>query len=309
MIDITVSIVNWNTGDLLSECLKCIEQTGGDLRLQVIVVDNNSNDDSFEKAKLQFGCAEFIKNFGNRGFSAANNQALALAEGEFFLLLNPDTVLHPGALNRMLSFLRSHPGVGAVGPKLVYGDGALQIGYSGWHLSPRSLLAGHLGWKILGKDPLSGIAPDQPTAVAGLMGACILLRKTAIDKIGPMDEGFFLVYEEADWCYRLYKSGWTIWYLPDAVVTHFTGQSSRHIPGKGLIETNWSLKYYTKKHFGLLASTALTVFFILLYIWRLLKASIKEVLIGKCQELEERKIRFKYILTGLLTKRKPDAML
>lgn len=300
MIDVTISIVNWNTGDLLLQCLKSIEQTRGDLRLQVIVVDNNSNDDSFEKAKFQFGWAEFIKNFDNRGFSVANNQALALAEGEFFLLLNPDTVLHPKALEQMVNFLRSHSDVGAVGPKLVYGDGSLQRNYSSRHVSPRSILSNYLGWKILGEDPLSDIVPEQPVLVTSLMGACLLLRRSAIEQIGPMDEKFFLVYEEADWCYRLVKAGWTIWYLPEAVVTHFCSQSSKQIWGKGLIETNQSLKYYIKKHYGTLIVNVLSIILISLYCWWLLKTLVKEVLVGANDELKNRRIRFKYLLIGLL---------
>lgn len=304
MFDITIAIVNWNTGHLLEQCLTSVKDNNGGLSLQVIVVDNNSSDQSAKQSQIKHPWVRFIYSQENKGFSSGNNLALAQSEGSYFLILNPDTVVHPGTLQILKDFLDKNTAVAAVGPKMFYGDGVMQYSWSGRLVSPRSIIADTLGWKWLGSDPLGNKSLDTDTEVKGLMGACIMLRKEAIDRIGPMDENFFLVYEEADWCHRLIKSGWGVWYLPGATLTHFTGQSSQHIPGKGLVETHQSLKYYLTKHYGWLVSRATVLFLMGLYGWWTIKTSIKEKIFGSNPEIEIRKTRFKYILQGLLTSRR-----
>ncbi|MDO9069259.1 MAG: glycosyltransferase family 2 protein [Deltaproteobacteria bacterium] len=304
MIDLTIAIVNWNTDHLLEGCLRSIKETIGELSLQVVVVDNKSSDQSAVRAQKEHPWAEFIYSPVNAGFSSGNNLALAKAQGRYFLLLNPDTVVQPGALQSLKDFLDENPATAAAGPRMDYGDGSLQQSWSGRLVSPKAILADTLGWKWLGVDPLGNRIPDRDTKVKGLMGACIMLRKSAIDQVGPMDDKFFLVYEEADLCHRLIKAGWSIWYLPQARITHFTGQSSQHIPGKGLIESYQSLKYYLGKHYGRPASWATSQALICIYIWWSLKTAVKEMIFGYSPELESRKERFNYILHGLLTSRR-----
>lgn len=304
MFDITIAIVNWNTGHLLEQCLASLKDNNSGLSLQVIVVDNNSSDQSAKQAQIKHPWVQFIYSQENKGFSSGNNLALAQAEGSYFLILNPDTEVHPRALEIMKDFLDKNPAAAAVGPKMLYGNGGLQYSWSGRLVSPRSILADTLGWRWLGSDPLGDKNMNIDTKVKGLMGACIMLRKEAIDRIGPMDENFFLVYEEADWCHRLIKSGRGVWYLPGATITHFSGQSSQHIAGKGLVETYQSLKYYLAKHYGWRVSRAMVLFLMGLYGWWTIKTGIKEKIFGSTPEIESRKTRFKYILQGLLTSRR-----
>lgn len=303
MTDITIAIVNWNTGQLLEGCLRSIKETKGGLSLQVVVVDNNSGDQSARQAQQKHPWADFIYCPDNRGFSSGNNLALAQARGKYFLMLNPDTEVRAGALQLLKDFLDCHPGAAAAGPRLEYGDGSLQRSWSGWLVSPRTILAETLGWKWLGSDPLGSRVPDGGTEVKGLMGACIMLRKEAVDQVGRMDENFFLVYEEADWCHRLIRADWTVWYLPSARVTHYTGQSSQHIPGRGLVETYQSLKYYLSKHYGPLASLTTVLALTVLYSWWSFKTMVREIIAGASPETESRKERFRYILQGLLSNR------
>jgi hypothetical protein len=304
MTDITVAIVNWNTGPLLEQCLASLQKNRGRLSLQVIVVDNNSGDQSARQAQQKHPWADFIYSPENRGFSSGNNLALARARGKHFLMLNPDTEVRAGALQILKDFLDSHPGAAAAGPRLEYGDGSLQRSWAGRLVSPRTILAETLGWKWLGVDPLGRCVPEGDTEVKGLMGACIMLRKEAVDQVGLMDENFFLVYEEADWCHRLIGAGWSLWYLPGAKVTHYTGQSSQHIPGKGLVESYQSLKYYLSKHYGRSAFWATSLALVCIYSWWSLKTAVKKMIFGYSPELESRKVRFSYILQGLLTSRR-----
>ena len=304
MIDITIAIVNWNTGVLLDDCLDSVRATRGNLALQTIVFDNGSSDGSAIRAQAKHPWAEFIFNQGNPGFSTANNQALARATGRYFLLLNPDTVLRLGALTRLLEFMDADPAAGAAGPRLEYPDGSLQVSWSGRLVSPCSILADILGWRMFGADPLAGKAPEVPIRVQGLMGACIMLRKGVIDQIGPMDERFFLVYEEADWCCRVLRASKDIWYVPDAAVVHHAGGSSQYIPGKGLIETQHSLKYYIAKHYGVVTSAAMVAALVIIYGWWLMKTHVKRALLGLDEVTALRLERFRYILRGLLTSRK-----
>jgi hypothetical protein len=303
MFDITISIVNWNTGSLLERCLSSIKSNCDGISQQVIVVDNNSEDQSARQAQDKHPWAEFIYCNENRGFSSGNNRALNLAKGKYFMLLNPDTEVLPGALATMKCFLDRETRAAAAGPHLEYGDGRLQRSWSGWLVSPRSIIAETLGWKWLGSDPLGTEVPAENTEVKGLMGACIMLRKEAIDRVGSMDENFFLVYEEADWCHRLINDGWSIWYLPAARVIHHTGQSSRHIPGKGLVESFHSLKYYLTKHYGTMASLFTVTLLTGLYLWWSAKTEVKIKLAGTTPETEARRERFRYILRGLLTEK------
>jgi len=300
-IDITVSIVNWNTGPLLANCLDAINQNKGKLRLQLIVVDNNSHDASLALTQQRFPTVTYISNTGNPGFAAANNQALTLAKGKYFLMLNPDTVLHPGSLQALWQFGEAHPRSGAIGARLLNEDGSWQPSYYGYPTTPRTVLRDHLGWSILGNDPLANLELKEPAQVSALMGACILFRCSAIDQIGLMDERFFLVYEEGDWLYRLEQAGWEIWFNPTAMVTHLCGRSTCQLAGGGYRETMRSMKYYLHKHFGLPAALGVSSVLIALCTWRLVKTEVKGAIIGRGSEYRYRRMRFGNMLIGLLT--------
>lgn len=300
-IDITVSIVNWNTGPLLANCLDAIEQTRGKLRLQVIVVDNNSQDSSLALARQSFPGATYIANTGNPGFASANNQALALAKGKYFLMLNPDTVVHPGSLQALWQFGEAHPRAGAIGARLLNEDGSWQPSYYGHPTTPRTVLRDHLGWSILGNDPLANMELKEPAQVSTLMGACILFRCSAIEQVGPMDDRFFLVCEEGDWLYRLEQAGWELWFNPTAAVTHLRGRSTCQLAGGGYRETMRSIKYYLRKHFGLPAVLGVSSVLIALCAWCLVKTEIKGMIKGRGTEYRYRRLRFGNMLIGLLT--------
>ncbi|MDX1614264.1 MAG: glycosyltransferase family 2 protein [Candidatus Promineifilaceae bacterium] len=248
---LSIVIVNWNTRDHLANCLSAIEHNHGMVReaLQVIVVDNNSSDGSVALVEERFSWTMLIANQRNLGFAAANNQGIERSRGEFVLLLNADTRLHVGALERLLSFMATHPEAAAVGPRLLNTDGSLQVSCQPMLTPFREF------WRLLFLDRVVPFASyrmnewssDEARQVDVLLGACLLLRRSVLDEVGLLDESYFMYTEEVDLFYRLSKSGYRSWYLPTATVTHHGGASSRQIPEKMYLELYRSkVRFYRK---------------------------------------------------------------
>ncbi len=293
---LTISIVSWNTKDLTRNCIKSIYEAERDFALRIIVVDNNSSDGSAKAMRKAYPEVLVLENETNKGFAAANNQALAVSDSDFFLLLNPDTIVNKDSLKDMLDFLVHHVTVGAVGPRLVYPDGSLQKSYSTQFPSLAMILSHH--GLLKDPDPPHKTVLKKPMPVACLMGACLMLRRRAIEDVGPMDEAFFLIYEEADWCYRLNKSGWLVYYLPQSTVVHYQGQSEKLIPGKGIIETQVSLQYYLRKHYGILTGILGILLMISIHSIWFIKNEIKALIFGDSEQIEYRRTLNKYVLLG-----------
>lgn len=252
---VSVIVVSWNTRDLLRNCLLTLDRearVSEDCDIEVFVVDNGSTDGTVEMLRKSFPSVVLIANTENVGFAAANNQALARCKGEYVLLLNPDTELKAGALNRMVQFLISRLYVGAVGPLLLGPDGSLQES-----CYPRPTLFREL-WRLLYLDhlyplavyPMSRWALDRPRQVETLQGACILVKNAVLDEIGHLDQNFFIYTEEIDLCRRITTAGWRIYWLPVAAVVHYGGQSTRQIASQMFIELYRSKLQYFRKHNG-----------------------------------------------------------
>jgi GT2 family glycosyltransferase len=196
-----------------------------------------------------------IANKTNRGFAAANNQALELVKGDFVLLLNPDTEVHPGAINTLIRFMQAHPQAAIAAPQLLNSDGTIQRSCRQF---PTFL--GML-YELLG---LSRFFPDKPLFRQYKMldwehdderqvdqpeGACLLLRSQVIKQVGYLDEGFFMLFEEVDWCYRIKQAGWQIWFTPAAHVTHHYGQSIKQVKVKMILSSHRGLYRFWRKHY------------------------------------------------------------
>jgi len=252
---LSVIVVSWNTRELLRRCLKALNQELVDLESEVFLVDNHSSDRSAEMVAAEFPSVHLIANQSNRGFAAANNQALVLAKGENILLLNPDTELQPGALVSLFSFLDSHPAAAVVAPQLLNSDRSIQR-------SCRQFpsFSGML-YEILG---LSRLFPSQPAfrqyklldwnhdderQVDQPEGACLLVRRQVIEQVGLLDEGYFMLFEEVDWCYRIKQAGWEIWFTPSATVIHHYGQSIKQVKAKMILSSHRGLYRFWWKHY------------------------------------------------------------
>lgn len=229
-MDLSIVIVNWNTRELLAQCLASLPGATAGLTGEVIVVDNGSTDGSPALVAERFPSVRLLTNGENLGYVRANNQALPLAQGRYVVLLNSDTVAPPESLTRMVQLMDEHPTVGAAGPKLLNPDGTFQGSYAYFPtLGSVALSAAGLARRLyLPYDPSPAPRPDEVShPVDWVPGACLLIRRAALEQIGPLDESFWMYSEDTDWCYRLWLAGWQVYYLPEVAVIHVGGGSSR----------------------------------------------------------------------------------
>jgi hypothetical protein len=266
--ELDVVIVNWNVAELLRGCLASLLSAPdaslgvegwlqmGRYRARVWVVDNASRDDSAAMLQRDFPWVALIASPTNLGFTGGNNLALRRTEGRHALLLNPDTRVVGSAIPYMLDYMEAHPQVAVVGPRLRYGDGAPQ---SSRRRFPTLMTA------LMESTPLELLWPGNPWArayrmadtpddreqpVDWLVGACLMVRQSAIQQVGLLDEGFFMYSEELDWCRRMAAVGWGAVYLPQAEVIHYEGRSSGQVVAARQIRFNSSKVRYFCKHHG-----------------------------------------------------------
>lgn len=229
MVDLSVIIVNWNTRELVTRCVQHVYDTVQSLSLEVIVVDNASTDDSVTAIRGMYPQVKIIQNCENVGFARANNQAAAASTGRYLLLVNSDAWLQTGAARALYDLAESQCRAGIVGACLLNPDQSFQASHTPFPtLEQEFLILSGLGRKLYGRwYPSHG--PDQVTRIVDYVeGACLLVRREALDQVGGMDEGYFMYAEEVDWCYAMQKSGWQVWYQPAARVIHLGGASSQH---------------------------------------------------------------------------------
>jgi len=228
-MDISVIIVNYNTKNLLRNCLHSVYETVKNISFEILVVENASQDGSPAMLREEFPQVQVIENSQNRGFAAANNQALALMKGRYALLLNTDTVLKEKAVYELFSFMETHPGVAMASGQLLNADGSKQNSIANFP----SL------WTLLFNVPLlEMIFPQKypskrylhkdPIEIDSGIGACLLVRRKAIEEVGLFDERYFFFFEETDWALQMKKAGWKIFHVPSAYIYHFQGQSIGH---------------------------------------------------------------------------------
>lgn len=252
-MDLSIIVVSYNTRELLADCLRSIAASTQYLAHEVIVVDNASQDASAEMVAAEFPEVRLISNDDNRGFAAANNQAIAVARGEYVLLLNSDARLRQGALQDMVSHLATHPRTAVVGGQLFNTDGTFQSSYfdfPGWS-SELLLLTGLARW-VKGPTFPSHKQADSTTArsVDWVSGALFMVRRAAIDEIGLLDERYFMYAEEMDWCLRMHQNGWGVDYLPEAQAVHVTSASAHRQPERRRAQVYWSKYLFVRKHWG-----------------------------------------------------------
>ncbi|HZT43833.1 MAG TPA: glycosyltransferase family 2 protein [Chthonomonadaceae bacterium] len=263
-MDISVIILNWNTAALLEKCLHSLYCPQPDLAMEVLVVDNASEDGSAAMVRRRFPQARLIVNKRNLGFGAGNNVAIPQTRGRYVLFLNSDTVVTPGALVTMVRCADSQPDIGILGPKLLNSDGSLQ--YSCRHYPT-------LGAGFFRNTPLGRLFPKNRFATDYLMqdwdhttqrdvdwvsGAALMIRREVLDQIGGFDEDFYFYCEDVDLCWRAsHIAPWRVTYFPDAVIYHHIGKSSDKVPTRMTYEFHRSMYLFYKKHYA--ASTPLPV--------------------------------------------------
>jgi len=255
-----VIIVNWNTKDLLCQCIDSLTQTLKKIDTEVFVVDNGSTDGSVAAVREKVSGVRLIENLVNLGFAKANNQAISLSSREYLLLLNPDTQVKDEAIERMLFFMDAHPEAGVVGAQLLNVDGSKQNSIANFpSLATELLNKSLLRWLFPDKFPGKETDYPGPVEVDSVIGACMMARRKALEQVGLLDEEYFLFLEETDWCYRMKKAGWKIYHIPQAEVLHFQGKSAEAEKGKARIEYYRSRYHYFRKNRGSFQSSVLFI--------------------------------------------------
>jgi len=225
-MDLSVVIVNWNTESLLRDCLRSVYDTAKGITFEVIVVDNASSDGSVAMLKVEFPQVRRIENYENRGFAAANNQAFRVMTGRYALLLNSDTVLTEGAVHELYAFMEEHPEAVMACGQLLNADGSKQNSIAAFP-TLLSLLVNMPLLEILFPARYPGKRQEyrHPIEVDSGIGACLIVRKSAIDGVGGLDERYFFFFEETDWARTMREAGWKIYHVPTARIYHFQGKS------------------------------------------------------------------------------------
>lgn len=267
MLDLAIVIVNYNTRDLLRECLRSLYRSEGRLSYRVIVVDNASTDDSAAMVRAEFPQADLICSHRNGGFAFANNLGLRRAgfndDGSFTsqapryaLLLNPDTMLPPAALAGMVAFMDEHPQAGAAGPKLVLTDGRLDLACRRSFPTPEVSFYRMVGLsklfprsRLFGRYNMTFADPDELVEVDSVVGAFMMVRREAIAQAGLLDETYFMYGEDLDWAYQIKANGWKIYYNPSVTVTHVKRAASRHNP-KARVEFYRAMDVFYRKFYA-----------------------------------------------------------
>jgi GT2 family glycosyltransferase len=260
-VDLSIIIVNWNTRELLFDCLASVQDNLGDLQAEVIVVDNASTDGSVAMVKSRFPEAVLLANDDNRGFAAANNQGFEIARGRHFLLLNSDTVVHGDVIEKSVAYMDENPDVGMMGCRVLNDDGTTQTTCSRYPTFVNLMLQTFglnrlsAGWcrryQMLDWDR------DDEREVEVISGCYLLARAEAVAEIGYLDEAFFCYGEETDWCRRCHQAGWRLVFAPVGTITHLGSGSSRRLNHlRDLMLTEGTIRLH-RKHSGRLAASAI----------------------------------------------------
>lgn len=255
-MNLSVIVLNWNAKEWLERSIgSALSQDIGARTFEVILVDNASTDGSVQYAQELYPQITILALDDNLGFAAGNNVGIAASRGDVLLLLNPDTITHPGAFAALLDFMESQPRCGVAGPKLLNRDGTLQ--YSCRHFA--TLEAGFFRNTPLGRlfpqnratrDYLmKDVSHDEPMLVDWVSGAAMAIKREVIDAVGTLDEDFFMYVEDVDLCYRAKQAGWQTWYAPSGVITHAIAQSSDKNPRPMIIAFHKSMFRFFRKHY------------------------------------------------------------
>ncbi len=228
-MDISFVIVNWNTKNLLLDCLKSVYETVTDICFEIFVVDNASDDGSVEAVKENYPDVIIIQNNKNLGFAAANNKAFKKSSGRYALLLNTDAILMPNAIKELFNFMESQKDAAIACGQLLNPDCSKQNSIASFP-SLLTFIFNETLLRILFPKKFPSKLKDykEPIEIDSGIGACLMVRKKAMDEVGLFDESYFFFFEETDWALRMKKAGWKIFFVPEAKIIHKQGQSVGH---------------------------------------------------------------------------------
>jgi hypothetical protein len=254
-MELSTVVVAYHSRDTLPQCLAALEADAAASEHETVIVDNASGDGILEAVARDFPRVRGIANRDNVGYARAINQGIAATTGEFVLAMNPDCLLERGALASLIGYLRAHPRTAVAGPMILDSDGTLQYSarafpdhftffFNRYSLLTRLFPGNRFSRRYL----LTDWDHASVREVDWLSGACLMVRRAAIDQVGAMDERFFMFNEDVDWCRRMKGAGWAVSYVPQARVVHHVGASRKKVAPKVIVERHRGMIYYFHKH-------------------------------------------------------------
>jgi GT2 family glycosyltransferase len=253
-LELSVTICSWNTQDDLRACLQSLDERRDEASFEVIVIDNASSDGSPDMVEQEFPWVRLYRMTTNLGFTGGHNFALQERSAPHAFLLNSDTVVHPDALATLLQFHSQHPEAGIIGPKLLNPDGSLQFSCrrfpNPWAALFRNTFLGRLfpNNRFTKRYLMQDLEHDKAQSVDWVSGAAMFASKDFIDKVGVLDDHYFMYSEDVDWCWRAWKNGFKVMYCPDAVITHAIGKSTDKVANKMIIRFHKSMYRFYRKN-------------------------------------------------------------
>ena len=264
---LSIIIVSWNVKDILSDCLDSVLRSSVAFPYEIIVVDNAGTDGTADHIKKKFPAVRLIENSKNQGFARANNQGASLADGQYLLFLNPDTILLDDTLNKLVDFMDCNPDIAMCGPRILNSDGTLQKSVRNFP-SWRGAFYRYTILKYLGlfkshfeKWHNRGFDYGKQEDVAQLIGAAMLIRRDVFEQTGCFDQRYFMYYEEVDLCRRLTDNGFRIVYYPRVEIVHLGGKSTGQVPAATRFMNLRSLLLYFRKYSSILSYAPLSILF------------------------------------------------
>ena len=253
---LSVVVLCWNDSKVIDPCLHSIFDETEHLDYEVIVSDNGSTDGSLDLIRTKYPRVRIVENGENLGFARGNNAGIAEAQGEYILILNPDTIIHDRALEKLVRYADSHPEAGALGCRVLNPDGSLQISARPiptlWRYLVSALWLRGLGRlsDVFSSDTYVGWQSDTEREVGFQSGCCVMFRGDLLKRLGGFDGQFFYHFEESDLCLRVWKSGHPVLFYPGAVITHLGGQSVGRFPVRFELEKYRGRYKFFYKHYG-----------------------------------------------------------
>ncbi len=257
LLTLSIIIVSYNVREFLEQALVSIKKAVEHISCEIFVVDNASSDGSPDIIARKFPDVKLVRNSENVGFARANNQAIRLSLGRYVCIINPDTIVQENTFLQVIEFFDKNGQAGAVGCKILNPDGTLQLACRRSYPTPWVAFTKIVGLarlfpnsKIFGRYNLTFLDPEQSTEVEAISGSFMVVRRETIDQVGMLDESFFMYGEDLDWCFRIRKGGWRIYYLPTTQIVHFKGESSKKSPFEQRRLFYEAMHLFVKKHFG-----------------------------------------------------------
>lgn len=268
VVDMSIVLVCWNNKAYLDPCLKSLYEGGLKSSFDVVVVDNGSTDGSQQMLAEKYPQVKLIQNAGNVGLGKASNQGIEATSGRYALLLNNDTLVNGPALDVLVEYLDAHPEAGAAAGKLLNPDGSFQSGYAPFStLLEEFLIVTHIGEMLWPGYPSHGDS-NEIKETGWMSSACLLVRRAALDRVGLLDEGYFIYGDEADLQYRLNKAGWKVVFLPNSSIIHFGGRSMDRWKRRRMVYRGKMMFY--KKNYGFFKTFLLRAMFFVMSLLKLL---------------------------------------